>query len=106
MNVREFLANLTEQVVSHPLIHVLTETDVVDHSGFKGNFESGLRHQGRHKSDRKLKHGIVVVATGRRGAGSPKASTATERTSRVMTQMELEERIAGNKRCPRPAASP
>ena len=27
VDVREFLANLTEQVVSHPLIHVLTETE-------------------------------------------------------------------------------
>ena len=39
-DVREFLANLTEQVVSHPLIHVMTETAVVDHSGFQGNFET------------------------------------------------------------------
>ena len=38
MDVREFLANLTEQVVSHPLIHVMTETAVVDHSGFQGQF--------------------------------------------------------------------
>ncbi len=43
-DVREFLANLTEQVVSHPLIHVMTETAVVDHSGFQGNFETGVLH--------------------------------------------------------------
>ena len=51
MDVQEFLANLTEQVTSHPLIHVLTETIVVDHSGFKGNFETGLLHGPDHGLD-------------------------------------------------------
>ena len=63
MDVREFLANLTEQVVSHPLIHVMTETTVVGHSGFQGNFETDLLH-GPSMAARKLKHGVVVVATG------------------------------------------
>ena len=95
MDVREFLANLTEQVVSHPLIHVLTETDVVEHAGFKGNFETGLRgHQGEQGD--KLKHGIVVVATGGE-EWKPKGQYAYGEDERVMTQMELEARIAGSK---------
>ena len=40
MDVQEFLRNLAEQVNSHPLVHVLTETIVTGHSGFKGNFET------------------------------------------------------------------
>ena len=80
IDVREFLANLTEQVVSHPLIHVLTETDVVEHSGFKGNFESGLRDITANKATRRSS---TASSWWRRAArnGSPKASTPTERTS-------------------------
>ena len=62
LDVQEFLENLTEQVTSHPLIHVLTETIVVDHVGFKGNFETGLLH-GPTMAARKVKHGVIVLAT-------------------------------------------
>ena len=41
IDVPEFLENLTEQVVSHPLIHTLTETIVVDHSGSRGTSRPG-----------------------------------------------------------------
>ncbi len=95
VDVREFMANLTEQVVSHPLIHVLTETEVVEHAGFKGNFESGLRDIRANKVTA-LKHGIVVVATGGE-EWKPKGQYAYGEDERVMTQMELEALIAGSK---------
>ena len=93
-DVREFLANLTEQVVSHPLIHVMTETAVVDHSGFQGNFETGVLH-GPSMGARKLKHGIMVVATGGEEL-KPKGQYRYGEDDRVMTQMELEARLAEN----------
>ncbi len=95
VDVREFMANLTEQVVSHPLIHVLTETEVVEHAGFKGNFESGLRDIKANKVTA-LKHGIVVVATGGE-EWKPKGQYAYGEDERVMTQMEMEALIAGSK---------
>jgi heterodisulfide reductase subunit A-like polyferredoxin len=92
VDVQEFLANLTEQVTSHPLVHVLTETTVVDHSGFKGNFETGLLHR-PDNTTRKLKHGIVVLATGGNEL-KPQGLYGYGEDERVMTQMELEAAIA------------
>ena len=37
--------------------------DDVDHAGFKGNFETGISI-GPTKAYQKLKHGIIVIATG------------------------------------------
>jgi heterodisulfide reductase subunit A-like polyferredoxin len=92
MDVQEFLANLQEQVVSHPLIHVLTETIVTGHSGFKGNFETEILH-GPSMGARKLKHGVVVLATGGEEL-KPKGLYSYGENDRVMTQMELETRLA------------
>jgi len=86
--VQEFLANLIEQVTTHPLVHVLTETTVTDHSGFKGNFETGLVH-GPTKNATKLQHGIVVIATGGQEL-KPKGLYGYGEHASVMTQLELE----------------
>jgi heterodisulfide reductase subunit A-like polyferredoxin len=91
LDVQEFLANLTEQVTTHPLVHVLIETIVTDHSGFKGNFETGLLH-GPTMAARKLQHGIVVIATGGQEL-KPQGLYGYGESASVMTQMELEERI-------------
>ena len=92
VDVPEFLENLVEQVTSHPLIHTLTETIVVDHAGFKGNFETGLLH-GPTMASRKLKHGIVVLATGGEEL-KPKGLYSYGEDDRVLTQMELEKKLA------------
>jgi heterodisulfide reductase subunit A-like polyferredoxin len=92
VDVQEFLANLTEQVTSHPLVHVLTETIVTGHAGFKGNFETDLLH-GPTMAARKLKHGVVVLATGGE-EWKPKGQYGYGEDPRVMTQMELEARLA------------
>ncbi len=96
-DVAAFLANLTEQVTSHPLIHVMTETTVVDHSGFQGNFETGLQNT-QTKAATTLKHGVLVVATGGEEL-KPHGQYLYGEDARVMTQMELEERLA-EKRLP------
>ncbi len=91
VDVPEFLGNLAEQVMSHPLIHALTETIVVDHAGFKGNFETGLLH-GPTMTSRKLKHGIVVLATGGEEF-KPHGLYNYGEDDRVLTQMELEKKL-------------
>ncbi len=91
LDAQEFLANLIEQTTTHPLIHVMTETSVVEHSGFKGNFETGLLH-GPTKTSTKLQHGIVVVATGGEEL-KPRGLYAYGESASVMTQMELEEKL-------------
>jgi heterodisulfide reductase subunit A-like polyferredoxin len=91
LDVQEFLENLTEQTRSHPLIHVLTETVVVDHAGFKGNFETDLLNI-RTEATQKLKHGVILLATGAE-EWKPVGSYAYGEDERVMTQMELETRL-------------
>jgi heterodisulfide reductase subunit A-like polyferredoxin len=91
LDAQEFLANLIEQTTTHPLIHVLTETSVVEHSGFKGNFETGFLH-GPTKTSTKLQHGIVIVATGGQEL-KPHGLYAYGENASVMTQMELEEKL-------------
>jgi len=95
MDVQEFLGNLMEQVTSHPLVHVLTETIVTGSSGFKGNFETDLLH-GPSMGARKLKHGVIVVATGGEEL-KPRGQYGYGEDPRVMTQMELEARLAEKK---------
>jgi heterodisulfide reductase subunit A-like polyferredoxin len=91
LDVQDYRADLVEKVTSHPLVHVLTETIVVDHSGFKGNFETGLLH-GPTMAARKLKHGIIVLATGGE-EWKPVGSYGYGEDARVMTQMELESKL-------------
>jgi heterodisulfide reductase subunit A len=91
LDAQEFLANLIEQTTTHPLIHVMTETSAVEHSGFKGNFETGLLHAPT-KSTTKLQHGIVIVATGGEEL-KPHGLYAYGESASVMTQMELEEKL-------------
>ena len=45
MDVQVFLKETIEKVTSHPLIHVETGATIVDHSGFKGNFKTGIIQQ-------------------------------------------------------------
>ena len=91
LDTQEFLSNLIEQTTAHPLIHVMTETRVADHSGFKGNFETGLVHAPT-KKETKLQHGVVIVATGGEEF-KPRGLYAYGEDERVMTQMELEEKL-------------
>ena len=92
MDVQTFLATLSERVTSHPLIHVLTESHVIDHSGFKGNFRTTLRNTSTGEA-KEIEHGIIIVATGGQEY-KPHGLYAYGEDERVMTQMELEGRIA------------
>ena len=71
IDVPEFLENLTEQVVSHPLIHTLTETILVDHAGFKGNFETGLLLR-PHEGGQEAEAWGYRAGDGRGGAEAPR----------------------------------
>ena len=63
MDVQTFLKETIEKVTSHPLIHVETGATIVEHSGFKGNFKTGIS-VGPDKTRETIEHGIIIVATG------------------------------------------
>jgi len=86
------LRGLIDEVVGHPNITVLLNAEVVSSAGFVGNFVSEVM-VGPSAAPRRVEHGVTIVATG-----------AVERRpdqylygedERVITQLELEEKLAG-----------
>ncbi|MGB9778311.1 MAG: FAD-dependent oxidoreductase [Candidatus Bathyarchaeales archaeon] len=89
-NPRERLDALIKDVMENDKIHVHLESEVAEINGFVGNFKSKIKYQ--NGKEEEVEHGIIIVATG-----------ATEykpkeylygKDPRVMTQHELEEKIA------------
>jgi heterodisulfide reductase subunit A len=87
---KERLNALVKAVMENDKIHVYLGAEVADVTGFVGNFKSHIKQQ--NGEEKEVEHGIVIVATG-----------ATEykpieylygKDPRVMTQHELEEKIA------------
>ena len=89
LDVQEFLHDLIERVYRHPLIHVYTGAEITGTAGYIGNFATTIQ-SGRGRAE--IKHGATVIATG------ADVYTPTEylygEDKRVMTQLELEEKIA------------
>jgi heterodisulfide reductase subunit A-like polyferredoxin len=92
MDVQAFLDDTIERVVSHPLIHVMTDSTIVEHSGFKGNFKTDIA-VGAEKRILTIEHGIIIVATGGEEL-KPYGKFLYGEDKRVVTQSELEKNIA------------
>ena len=86
-----FLSEMIEEVTSHPSIQVITNAEVVDHEGVQGNFSTGVMIAPA-MTYRKLEHGVTVLATG--GEEYKPTEYLYRDHSAVITQMELEERVA------------
>ena len=86
LDVQGYLDGLVEKVKSHDNIQVLTGALVVGFSGYKGNFTTEVL-VGPGMYERKIDHGIAVVATGAHEY-QPKEFLFGEH-ERVMTQLEL-----------------
>ena len=87
------LADLIARVEGHPLITVHRRTEFVRLEGFVGNFHSTLKSLGANLNEEKtVEHGVLIVATG------AEERRTTEylygENPRVLTQRELEERLA------------
>ena len=88
LDVQAFLRETVEKVTSHPLIHVETGTTIVNHSGFKGNFKTGIVEK-PDKTIKTIEHGIIIVATGG-DEFKPIGKYAYGEDKCVMTQTEFE----------------
>lgn len=84
-----FLRKIIHRVTTDPRIKVYTRAQITDIGGYVGNFNIKIRHNQRGK---RLKSGIIVVATG--GRKYVPQEYLYGRDPRVITQSELEERIA------------
>jgi heterodisulfide reductase subunit A len=89
LDVQAYLRDLIRKVYQHPLIRVYTDAVITEATGYVGNFVTKV------KSDRgvtEIKHGAAVIAT---GADQYKPTEYLYgEDARVITNLELEERIA------------
>lgn len=88
LNVQEFLRDLTAKVYSHPLIHVYHEATITAASGYVGSFVTSVKSD---KGFSQIKHGAVVIAIGS-DLYTPEEYLYGQ-DDRVVTHLELEERI-------------
>jgi heterodisulfide reductase subunit A len=89
LDVQTYLRDLIREVYQHPLIHVYIQATITEASGYVGNF---VTHVQSERGVTEIKHGATVIAIG------ADEYTPTEylygEDERVMTHLELEERIA------------
>ncbi|MBI2955375.1 MAG: CoB--CoM heterodisulfide reductase iron-sulfur subunit A family protein [Chloroflexi bacterium] len=86
---RPFVDSLVERVMSNPLIDVITQATVTALTGFLGNYKMTIVEPG---GQRVIEHGAVVVATGGREYRGEEYLYGQD--SHVLTQLELEQKIA------------
>jgi heterodisulfide reductase subunit A len=89
LDVQAYLSDLIRQVYQHPLVHVYTGATIPEATGYVGNFTTKVESEGRV---REIKHGAAVLAIGA-DVYQPTEYLYGE-NERVMTHLELEERIA------------
>ncbi|MGQ9539378.1 MAG: FAD-dependent oxidoreductase, partial [Candidatus Bathycorpusculaceae bacterium] len=86
---KEQLNRLVKEVMGNKKIHVHLGAEVVEVNGFVGNFKSKIVEGGKEKE---IEHGVVIVATG--AVEYKPTEYLYGKDQRVMTQHELEEKIA------------
>jgi heterodisulfide reductase subunit A len=88
--VQDYLHSLIEKVQSHPGIQVVLDAVIVDFTGFKGNFKTGIM-SGPSMAYRQIEHGVAIIATG--GEEYKPGEYLYGQDERIMTQQELEGKI-------------
>ena len=88
LDVQAFLGALIRKVYHHPLIHVSHEATITDVSGYVGSFVTTVKSEGQVKT---IHHGAAILATG--AAEYKPTEYLYGEDDRVLTQLELEERI-------------
>jgi heterodisulfide reductase subunit A len=89
LDVQAYMRDLIRKVYQHPLIHVYTDATITSATGYVGNFITRVNSGGRVLE---IEHGATILAT---GADEYKPTEYLYgEDDRVMTQLELEERIA------------
>ena len=89
LDVQAYLSDLKKKVYQHPLIHVMTGTQVSQVTGYVGNFTTTVRSNGRSTS---IRHGVAIIATGAEEYTPEEFLYGQD--SRVLTQLELEGLVA------------
>lgn len=89
LDVQEYLRDLIAKVYQHPSIHVYHDATITDATGYVGNFVTSVKSE---RGFTEIKHGAAVLAIGA-DLYTPSEYLFGE-DDRVVTHLELEERIA------------
>ena len=91
-DLQDYLRDLVDKVGGNELIHVFTDIEVEEVSGYVGNFKSTIAQNDGELLKTELEHGIVIVATGMEEYQPDEYLYGED--LRVLTQVELEVRLA------------
>ena len=95
-DVQAYLQDLITRVSENRLVQVYTNADIVEATGYVGNFTTKIA-VGPNQDSHELKHGVVIIASG--GEEYKPSEYLYGKDPRVMTSLELEAEIAeGNGR--------
>ncbi len=89
LDVQGYLRDLISKVYQHPLVHVSHDATITEVSGYVGNFVTTVDSEGTVKT---IHHGAAILATGAEELRPTEYLCGED--DRVMTQLDLEERIA------------
>ncbi len=90
MDVQTTLRATIERVYKHPRVRVLHSATIRSASGYVGNFVTTVESEGMV---REIRHGATIIATG--AAEHRPTEHLYGQDERVLTQLELENRIVG-----------
>ncbi len=89
LDVQAWLGDLVKKVYRHPRIRVTTDATITHVTGYVGNFVTQVKSR---RGVQEIRHGAAIIAT---GADEYKPTEYLYgQDPRVMTQLELEQRIA------------
>ncbi|HUW37885.1 MAG TPA: FAD-dependent oxidoreductase, partial [Rhodocyclaceae bacterium] len=88
LDVQSYLKDLKKKVYQHRDVHVITDAQILDVDGYVGNFETKVKSKGRSRS---IKHGVAIIAVGAQELKPTEYLYG--KSDRVMTQLELEEKL-------------
>lgn len=98
------LKELIARVKKNKKISVVTQAELAAISGFIGNYASIIASgTGKNKKEQTYDHGTLILATGGREHRPEKY--LLDKNSKVLTQMELEKRLAGKAKNRAPAST-
>ena len=90
----KLIQELETRIFWHPNVEVFTQAKLISLEGAVGRFRSRVRQVKKGEwLERRLEHGVVLIATGGREI-RPEGSFLYGTDPRVLTQLELEEKIS------------
>jgi heterodisulfide reductase subunit A-like polyferredoxin len=94
VNPQDLIQELEAEILGHPNVEVITRAELISFEGTVGRFRSRISRLVKgERLGRRLEHGVVVVATGGREM-RPEGSYLYGQDPRVLTQLELEDKIS------------